>query len=180
VITLHCPLLPSTRNMLAMQEFRRMTRRPLIINCGRGGLVDEADLVEALDLGLISGHRTGLPHQRASKDRKSGPGGHRPAQRNRDASCRMGQRGSRRGGVAPAHQSHREFPCRAAQQRDRRCYASCRAAKSGKFHAPRLDAFCAGPPAFRSGLAKACSAAGVWLGAVTRAREWKRVLPAQS
>jgi glycerate dehydrogenase len=55
VITLHCPLLPITRNMLAMPEFRRMTERPLIINCGRGGLVDEADLVEALDLGLISG-----------------------------------------------------------------------------------------------------------------------------
>jgi glycerate dehydrogenase len=55
VITLHCPLLPSTRNMLAMPEFRRMTKRPLIINCGRGGLVDEADLVKALDFGLISG-----------------------------------------------------------------------------------------------------------------------------
>jgi glycerate dehydrogenase len=55
VITLHCPLLPETRNMLAMHEFRRMTKRPLIINCGRGGLVDEADLVEALDLGLVSG-----------------------------------------------------------------------------------------------------------------------------
>jgi glycerate dehydrogenase len=55
VITLHCPLLPGTRNMLAMPEFRQMTKRPLIINCGRGGLVDEADLVEALDLGLISG-----------------------------------------------------------------------------------------------------------------------------
>jgi glycerate dehydrogenase len=55
VITLHCPLLPETRNMLAMPEFRRMAKRPLIINCGRGGLVDEADLVEALDLGLISG-----------------------------------------------------------------------------------------------------------------------------
>jgi glycerate dehydrogenase len=55
VITLHCPLLPGTRNMLAMPEFRRMTKHPLIINCGRGGLVDEADLVEALDLGLISG-----------------------------------------------------------------------------------------------------------------------------
>jgi glycerate dehydrogenase len=27
VITLHCPLLPSTRNMLAMPEFRRMTKR---------------------------------------------------------------------------------------------------------------------------------------------------------
>jgi glycerate dehydrogenase len=55
VITLHCPLLPGTRNMLAMPEFRQMTKRPLIINCGRGGLVDEADLVEALDLGLVSG-----------------------------------------------------------------------------------------------------------------------------
>ena len=55
VITLHCPLLPSTRNMLAMSEFRLMKRRPLIINCGRGGLVNEADLVEALELGLIGG-----------------------------------------------------------------------------------------------------------------------------
>jgi glycerate dehydrogenase len=55
VITLHCPLLPGTRNMLAMPEFRRMTKRPLIINCGRGGLVDEVTVVEALDLGLISG-----------------------------------------------------------------------------------------------------------------------------
>jgi glycerate dehydrogenase len=55
VITLHCPLLPSTRNMLAMPEFRLMKRRPLIINCGRGGLVNEADLVKALELGLIAG-----------------------------------------------------------------------------------------------------------------------------
>jgi glycerate dehydrogenase len=55
VITLHCPLLPGTRNMLAKPEFGRMMKRPLIINCGRGGLVDEADLVEALDFGLISG-----------------------------------------------------------------------------------------------------------------------------
>ncbi len=55
IITLHCPLTPQTRNMLAMSEFRKMTRRPLIINTARGGLVDEADLVEALDEGLISG-----------------------------------------------------------------------------------------------------------------------------
>jgi glycerate dehydrogenase len=55
VITLHCPLLPGTRNMLAMPEFQQMKRRPLIINCGRGGLVDEADLVKALNLGLIAG-----------------------------------------------------------------------------------------------------------------------------
>jgi glycerate dehydrogenase len=55
IITLHCPLLPGTRRMLAMPEFRQMKKRPLIINCGRGGLVDEADLVRALDLGLIAG-----------------------------------------------------------------------------------------------------------------------------
>jgi glycerate dehydrogenase len=55
VITLHCPLLAGTRNMLALPEFRQMKKRPLIINCGRGGLVDERDLVRALELGLISG-----------------------------------------------------------------------------------------------------------------------------
>jgi glycerate dehydrogenase len=54
VITLHCPLMPSTRNMLAMPEFERMRRRPLLINAGRGGLVHEGDLVAALDRGLIA------------------------------------------------------------------------------------------------------------------------------
>jgi glycerate dehydrogenase len=55
VITLHCPLTPQTRGMIAMPEFRAMQRRPLIINTARGGLVDEADLVRALDAGLVSG-----------------------------------------------------------------------------------------------------------------------------
>jgi glycerate dehydrogenase len=55
VITLHAPLMPGTRNLLAMPEFRKMKRRPLLINASRGGLVHEADLVRALDQGLISG-----------------------------------------------------------------------------------------------------------------------------
>jgi len=55
IITLHCPLMPSTRNMLAMPEFRRMKRRPLLINVARGGLVNEEDAVAALDEGLIAG-----------------------------------------------------------------------------------------------------------------------------
>jgi len=55
IITLHCPLLPRTRNLLAMPEFRQMVRRPLLINTARGGLVDEKDLVSAMDEGLISG-----------------------------------------------------------------------------------------------------------------------------
>lgn len=55
VITLHCPLLPSTRNMIAAPEFAQMTRRPLLINTARGGLVDEAALADALDSGQIAG-----------------------------------------------------------------------------------------------------------------------------
>jgi glycerate dehydrogenase len=55
VITLHCPLMPSTRNLIAMPEFQKMRQRPLLINASRGGLVDEADLVRALDQGLIAG-----------------------------------------------------------------------------------------------------------------------------
>src|SRR5438093_4558268 len=55
VITLHSPLTKDTRGMIAMPEFEAMQRRPLIVNTARGGLVDEADLVRALDTGLISG-----------------------------------------------------------------------------------------------------------------------------
>ncbi len=55
IITLHCPLTDKTRNLIALAEFKQMKRHPLLINCGRGGLVNEADLVTALDQGLISG-----------------------------------------------------------------------------------------------------------------------------
>ena len=55
VITLHCPLTPATCNMIAAPEFAKMKKRPLLINCGRGGLVNEADLADALDHGQIAG-----------------------------------------------------------------------------------------------------------------------------
>lgn len=55
IITIHSPLTPQTRGMLAMPEFRAMKRKPLIINTARGGLVEEEALVRALDEGLISG-----------------------------------------------------------------------------------------------------------------------------
>jgi glycerate dehydrogenase len=55
VITLHAPLMPATRNLIALPEFGRMKRRPLLINASRGGLVNEDDLVKALDQGLIAG-----------------------------------------------------------------------------------------------------------------------------
>ena len=55
VITLHSPLMPATRNMIAAPEFASMKRKPLLINCARGGLVDEHDLVDAVNSGQIAG-----------------------------------------------------------------------------------------------------------------------------
>ena len=55
VISLHCPLMPSTRNLIALAAFRKMKRSALLINTARGGLVDEAALIQALDEGLIAG-----------------------------------------------------------------------------------------------------------------------------
>lgn len=55
VLTLHCPLLPTTRNMIGAAEFALMQRRPLLINTARGGLVDEAAVGPALAAGQISG-----------------------------------------------------------------------------------------------------------------------------
>lgn len=55
VISLHCPLTPATRNLIGIEQLRRMKRSALLINTSRGGLVDEAALIQALDEGLIAG-----------------------------------------------------------------------------------------------------------------------------
>jgi glycerate dehydrogenase len=55
VITLHAPLMPSTRNMIGAAEFALMERKPLLINTARGGLVDENALCKALETGQIAG-----------------------------------------------------------------------------------------------------------------------------
>jgi glycerate dehydrogenase len=54
VITLHCPLTDETRGMFSLATFRQMTRKPIIINTARGGLINEEDLEAALDEGLVS------------------------------------------------------------------------------------------------------------------------------
>lgn len=55
VISLHCPLTPESRNMIGLEEFRKMKKTALLINTARGGLVDEVALIRALDEGLIAG-----------------------------------------------------------------------------------------------------------------------------
>jgi glycerate dehydrogenase len=54
VISLHCPLDDSTRNMMAAGEFAAMKSDSILINTARGGLVDSAALVAALEAGEIA------------------------------------------------------------------------------------------------------------------------------
>ncbi|MFT5809119.1 MAG: glycerate dehydrogenase [Moritella dasanensis] len=55
VLTLHYPLAEQTRNIIGREEFKRMKNSSILINAGRGGLVDEVALVEALQTQQIAG-----------------------------------------------------------------------------------------------------------------------------
>ena len=55
VVSLNCPLMPQTANMIGEAELQQMKPGAILINCGRGGLVDEAALVAALKYGQIGG-----------------------------------------------------------------------------------------------------------------------------
>ncbi len=55
IISLHCPLTETTRNMIGAPEFKKMKKDAILINTARGGLVDEKALVEALKSGEIAG-----------------------------------------------------------------------------------------------------------------------------
>ncbi|MHC6528408.1 D-2-hydroxyacid dehydrogenase [Vibrio proteolyticus] len=53
VLTLHCPLNAETHHLIGAKELARMKPDSVLINTGRGGLVDEAALVAALQRGGI-------------------------------------------------------------------------------------------------------------------------------
>nr|WP_314598394.1 D-2-hydroxyacid dehydrogenase [uncultured Neisseria sp.] len=55
VVSLNCPLTPQIANMIGEAELQQMKPGAILINCGRGGLVDEAALVAALKYGQIGG-----------------------------------------------------------------------------------------------------------------------------
>lgn len=55
VITLHCPLLPETQNLIGEAELRAMKSTALLINTARGGIVNEPALICALQEGWIAG-----------------------------------------------------------------------------------------------------------------------------
>lgn len=55
VISLHCPLTPSTEKLVNQSTISKMKAGVKIINTSRGALIDEQDLCNALDSGKISG-----------------------------------------------------------------------------------------------------------------------------
>lgn len=55
VVTLHMPLTEETRNLIGKPELAALPDHALVINCARGGIVDEQALHEALTTGGIAG-----------------------------------------------------------------------------------------------------------------------------
>jgi len=55
VLSLHCPLTEQTRDLIGRPEFAMMKRNALLINTARGGLVEDAALIAALQNGSIAG-----------------------------------------------------------------------------------------------------------------------------
>ena len=54
-VTVHVPLTDETRGMISMKQMKEMKKSAIIINCSRGGIVDEKDLYNALAEGIVGG-----------------------------------------------------------------------------------------------------------------------------
>ena len=54
-MTVHTPLTPETRHMIGAEQFKVMKRGMRIVNCARGGIVDEYALVDAVNEGIVAG-----------------------------------------------------------------------------------------------------------------------------
>ncbi len=106
VISLHCPLMPATRNLIDLAAFHKMKRNALLINTARGGLVDEGRVDPGARSGTDRGRRLRCAHSRAPEGwppvaRCS------PAELHPDAAHRLGL--GRRNAVSrrPADRQHR-------------------------------------------------------------------------
>ncbi len=55
IISIHCPLNDLTHDLIKYEQFRMMKKEVLLINAGRGGIVNESDLARALNEKLIGG-----------------------------------------------------------------------------------------------------------------------------
>lgn len=63
VISLHCPLNPETRGLIGAAELAAMQPEAVLINTARGGIVDEAALLDALRAGRLGGAGIDVLHE---------------------------------------------------------------------------------------------------------------------
>jgi lactate dehydrogenase-like 2-hydroxyacid dehydrogenase len=55
IVSIHAPLNPQTYNLLQYDQLKTMKKSAILLNLGRGGIINEGDLARALDEGLIAG-----------------------------------------------------------------------------------------------------------------------------
>ena len=55
IISVHAPLNEMTKNLISMKELKLMKPDAILVNMGRGGIVNESDLAKAIDFGLLGG-----------------------------------------------------------------------------------------------------------------------------
>ncbi len=67
-LTLHCPLSTDTQNLIDAKAFDAMKHSAFLINCARGGIVNEQDLADALIAGKIAGAATDVLMVEPPKD----------------------------------------------------------------------------------------------------------------
>lgn len=67
ILTLHCPLTPQTKEMINKDTLSQMKRGALLINTGRGALVNDKDVAQALCEGQLGGYGADVMPQEPPK-----------------------------------------------------------------------------------------------------------------
>lgn len=70
IVTVHVPLTDRTRDLVGADEIAAMKRGAVLVNCARGGIVNEVALLEALDSGHLSGAALDVFAQEPPRDRR--------------------------------------------------------------------------------------------------------------
>lgn len=67
-VTIHVPLTPTTRNLIGNDQLSLMKPTAMIVNCARGGIVDEKALYDALNQGRLAGAAIDVFSQEPAQD----------------------------------------------------------------------------------------------------------------
>ncbi len=63
IVSIHVPFVESTKNLITKKELESMKPTAVLINCSRGGIVNEKDLIDALNNGVIAAAGTDVFEQ---------------------------------------------------------------------------------------------------------------------